>query len=113
MGKYWLAEIDGIADRDAALALNGTKLWIDRDALPETDEGEFYIEDLIGLDVIDTDGKSVGKVIAVDNFGAGDLMEIKPAAGSSFYVPFSNDFVPDISLENRKITIIPQDQEDV
>lgn len=109
MGKYWLAEVDGIGDRDAALALSHTTLWIDRDALPEIeDEEEFYIEDLAGLKVEDTDGKEVGHILAVRNFGAGDLLEIKPLYGESFYLNFSRENVPEVLISQGKVVITPQ-----
>ncbi|MCB9991607.1 MAG: 16S rRNA processing protein RimM [Rhodospirillales bacterium] len=106
MGKYWLAEIGGVNDRDAALELRGTKLWIDRERLPEIDdEDEFYLDDLIGLAVRTADGKDAGKVIAVDNFGAGDLLEIKPLAGDAYYLPFTKDNVPGVNLDKGIVTI--------
>lgn len=108
-GKYWLAEVAGIADRDAALALGGTELWIDRDQLPQLeDDDEFYIDDLVGLKVVNTTGKDVGKVIGVNNFGAGDLLEIQPESGESFFLIFTNENVPEVSLADGKITITPQ-----
>ena len=106
MGKYWLATVDGITDRDEALALRGTKLWLDRNKLPDLDdEDEFYIQDLVGLKAQDKNGNEIGKVIAVDNFGAGDLIEIKPLKGESYYVPFTKDNVPDLSLTEKYIVI--------
>ena len=112
MGKYWLAEIDGVSDRDAALAYRGTKLWVDRESLPQIDdEDEFYIEDLNGLSVITKDGADGGKVIAVENFGAGDLLEIKPNSSQSYYLAFTKANVPKIDLKNSQITIcVPEDE---
>jgi 16S rRNA processing protein RimM len=105
--KHWLAEIDGVTDRDAAEALRGTNLYIDKSALPEPDENEFYASDLIGLPAIDKDNKEIGKVVAVENFGAGDLLEIKPAGRESFYLPFNDDTIPDIR-EDKIIVAIPE-----
>ncbi len=108
MGKYWLAEVAGVADRDAALALHGTKLWIERDNLPELQSNaEFYIEDLIGLRAEDAQGNPAGTVIAAENFGAGDLLEIKPVTGDSYYLPFTEANVSGIFLSERKIVIVP------
>jgi 16S rRNA processing protein RimM len=104
-GKYWIGKVEGIADRNEAELLRGTSLWIDRDALPEPEDDEFYIEDLIGLPVIDTDGNAIGEILAIQNFGAGDLLEIKPAEGHSFYHPFTKEATPHVSLE--QITITP------
>lgn len=105
--KHWLAEIDGITDRDAAEALRGTNLYIDKSALPAPDEGEVYISDLIGLTAIDKDGQEIGKVIAVDNFGAGDLLEIQPIGAESFYLPFNDDTVLEIQ-DDKIIVEIPE-----
>ncbi len=106
-GKYILAEVEGCTDRNRAEELRGTELFYDRDLLPETDteEGEFYHDDLIGLKAVDEKGAEVGKIIAVENFGAGDLLEIKPANGEAFYVPFNDDYVPDVNLESGIVTI--------
>lgn len=107
MNKVWLAEVEGYADKTAAEALRGTKLYIERTRLPETSEGEFYIVDLIGLPVESPDGEKIGKVISADNFGAGDLLEIKPTGGQSFYLPFNNDTIPDIT-DDKIVVIIPE-----
>lgn len=92
-------------DRTAAEKLNGLKLYIDRADLPDTDEEEFYITDLIGLAVFDTSGQEIGKVLNVDNFGAGDLLDVKPLEGATFYVPFTRDHVPEVHLAESRIVI--------
>lgn len=99
----WVAQIDGVNDRNTAESLRGTKLYIDRAALPETNEGEYYIEDLKGLRVLDESGKEIGTLTGVENFGAGDLLDIKPASGQSFYLSFTKDVQIDLSA--RTITI--------
>ena len=105
----WLAEVKGVADRNAAELLRGTKLYIDRDAMPETDDGEYYIEDLKGLRVIDKDGKEIGTVLSIENFGASDLIDIKPPAGASFYIPFTDDTVLGVDFDNGTVTVeIPE-----
>lgn len=97
-GKYWLAAIENVNDRTQAEKLRDTELWVNREALPETaEEDEFYITDLVGMMVKDTKGNTIGNVIDVKNFGAGDLLEIKPERGESFFVPFTKDAVPEIS----------------
>jgi 16S rRNA processing protein RimM len=98
-GKYWIASVEGVQDRNQAELLRNTELWVDRDRLPETEEEEFYISDLVGMPVIDTTDKKIGKVVDIKNFGAGDLIEIRPATGDSFYVPFTKEAVPDITDE--------------
>lgn len=106
LGKYVLAAVDGIEDRTAAEKLRGTKLWTGRDSLPETEEDEFYFEDLVGLAAFTPDGTPAGTVVAVENFGAGDLLEIRPMSGPAYYLPFTKDNVPDISLSERRIVVI-------
>lgn len=100
----WLAEVKDVADRNAAEALRGTKLYIDRDALPDADDHEYYIEDLKGLRVVDAAGKEIGTVTDVVNYGAGDLIDIKPASGDNFYLPFTDDTVLDVDFECGVIT---------
>lgn len=94
MGKYILAQIEGVDSREDAERVSGTELFISRDKLPEIeDDDTYYIEDLIGLKAVDESGEEIGKVIAVHNFGAGDLLEIKPLSGAAFLMPFSNETV--------------------
>lgn len=96
-GKHLLGSVEGVHDRDAADALRNTELFITRDKLPEIEEdGAFYYEDLIGLKCVDESGTDIGKVIAVENYGAGDLLEIKPLSGHSFLIPYNDEFVPDV-----------------
>jgi len=106
--RHWIAEIEGISDRTQAEQLRGTCLYIDDDVLPAPDDGEFYIADLIGLKAVTPEGKEVGEIIAVKNFGAGDLLEIRPSANESFYLPFTHDTVPDMvpDIERDQITVI-------
>lgn len=95
--KHYLAQIEDINDRDAADALRNTELYIDRSALPDTDdEDTFYIEDLQGIEVRDTQGEKVGILKSVENYGAGDLLNIKPLAGKEFLIPFTKAFTPEI-----------------
>ncbi len=105
--KHWLAEVDGITDRTQAEKLRGTELYVNEDLLPETDGDEVYINDLINLEAVDKAGEKIGIIIAVENFGASDLLEIQPAESESFYLPFTDDTVLDIAED--KITIeIPE-----
>lgn len=91
-----VARFAEIGDRNAAEALRGTLLSIDRSALPPLEEGEYYHADLIGLPVVTTQGVDVGKVAAVENFGAGDILEIEKPSGKRFMVPFKADVVPEV-----------------
>jgi 16S rRNA processing protein RimM len=100
----------GVNDRNAAEALNGLDLFIERDNLPdeELEEDEFYYADLEGLEAVDGDGKSYGTVSAVYDFGAGDLLELKGPGRRPALIPFSEAAVLDIDLEAGVIVIDPQ-----
>lgn len=102
--KFWIAEIEGVTDRNAAESLRGTKLWIERSKLPEIEnDDEFYYEDLIGMSVETATDGIVGKVIAVDNFGAGDLLEIRPPSGTTFYLPFADEYILEVNMPQNLI----------
>jgi 16S rRNA processing protein RimM len=100
----------GINDRNAAEALNGLELFVDRSALSDDDleDDEFFYADLEGLEVVDTDGKSYGTVAAVFDFGAGDLLEVKGPGKRPVLIPFSEAAVLEIDLEDGKLLIDPQ-----
>ncbi len=100
-----ITRFKGITDRNQAEELNGLELYVDRDQFPEPDEDEFYYSDLNGLTVLDQHGETLGKIIAVQDFGAGDLLEIRPKRGRTFYVPFTKEFVPAISLDEGLVTV--------
>jgi 16S rRNA processing protein RimM len=87
-GKGAIARLDGVDDRSAAEALRGSLLEVDRASLPPLAEGEYYQADLIGLKAVDRDGSDVGIVVAVENYGAGDLLEIELAGGKKSLIPF-------------------------
>lgn len=91
-----VARFAEIADRTAAEALRGVTLTVARSDLPTLDEGEYYHADLIGLPCVTPDGTAVGVIVAVENYGAGDILEIEKADGKRFMVPFNPDAVPDI-----------------
>lgn len=110
-----IANIKGIADRSAAEQLNGVSLFIDRAKLPDpTDEDDFYHADLIGLDARIDSGVSIGKVSAIPNFGAGDLIEVRdPQSGDTYLYPFTKAVVPVINVAEGFLTIIvPLDAEE-
>lgn len=104
-----VVKFEGVNTREEAEALNRVELFIDRAKLPELEEeDEFYIEDLIGMDVLDESGVQLGTVLAVPNFGAGDMLEIKPTNSSStYYLPFTKEVVPEIDFENASLTVEP------
>lgn len=83
-----IARIAGISDRSEAEALRGLLVEVDRSALPPLEEGEYYHADLIGLECVDADGSEVGRVVAVENFGAGDLLEVETPQGRRSLIPF-------------------------
>ena len=87
-GKAAVARFDGIGDRSAAEALRGHLVEVDRSALPPLGESEYYHADLIGLPCVDRDGQPVGTVVAIENFGAGDLLEVELANGRKSLIPF-------------------------
>lgn len=98
----------GIADRNAAEALAGVELFIDRSALPATDdEEEFYHADLMGLAVRDDKNETIGKVLAIQNFGGGDLLEVATGARNSLLIPFTTAAVPEISIANGYVRVDP------
>jgi 16S rRNA processing protein RimM len=104
-GKAAVARFEGVADRGAAEALRGALVEIDREALPPLEEGEFYHADLIGLPVQDRDGNALGSVVAVENYGAGDLLEIERAEGKRALIPF----MPGIAdVEDGRIVVDPE-----
>lgn len=110
-----VANIKGVADRNAAEALNGVSLYIDRSRLPEPDdEDDFYHADLLGLEARLDNGVVLGKVSALPNFGAGDLIEIRDSqSGDTFLYPFTKAVVPTIRIAEGYLTIVvPLDAEE-
>jgi 16S rRNA processing protein RimM len=104
-GKTAVARFEGVADRSAAEALRGSLVEIDRTALPPLEEDEYYHVDLIGLPAMDRDGNEVGTIVAVENYGAGDLLDIELRDGRRSLIPFK----PGIAdLEDRRIVIDPE-----
>ena len=103
-----VARLKGISDRDAAEALKNVRLYVPRERLPQPDDDEFYYADLIGLAAQTADGAAFGVVKAVHNFGAGDLLEIEPAAGgATVMLPFNATTVPTIDIPARRLVIEP------
>ncbi len=104
-GKMAVARFEGISDRGAAEALRGSLVEIDRSALPALSEGEYYHADLIGLAAVDRDGNDLGSVVAVENYGAGDLLEIETIGGKRSLIAFT----PGIAdLEGGRIVLDPE-----
>ena len=101
-GKTAVARFEGVNDRSVAEALRGSLIEIDRSALPPLEEGEYYHADLIGLGAVDRGGRPVGTVVSVENFGAGDLLEIELADGKRSLIPFREGIA---DLEDGKIVL--------
>ena len=100
-----VARFEGLADRSAAEALRGSLVEVDHDSLPPLEDGEYYHADLLGLGCVDRDGREVGKVVAVENYGAGDLLEVETADGKSSLIPFK----PGIAdIEGDRIVLDPE-----
>lgn len=112
--KGLIARIKGVATREAAEALTRTKLYIPPARLPERGEEEWYHTDLIGLAAFGPDDDEIGSVAAVHNFGAGDLIEVKPlSGGATMLVPFTRDTVPEVDVEGGRITVVlPEELEE-
>lgn len=107
---HFVARLSGICDRNAAEQLTNVKLYVPRERLPEPDQAdEFYHADLIGLAVLDPTGRSLGTVIAVHNFGAGDLIEVQPQSGrKTELIPFDEAHVPVVDVASGRIVISPR-----
>jgi len=102
-----VVSLKGILSRNEAEALTGLELFIPRERLPKADEDEFYHADLIGLDAVGNDGATLGTVIAIQNFGAGDLLEIAPRRGATILVPFTRAAVPEIDIAGKRVVVDP------
>ena len=90
-----VARFAEVADRNGAEALRGVALTVPRSALPPLAEGEYYHADVIGLPAVSTDGDAIGIVVAIENFGAGDVIEIERPGGKRFMVPMRDEAVPE------------------
>ena len=103
-----LAGLSGVPDREAAQALKGLRLYVDRDALPDVEEEDaFYVADLLGLRVEGTDGRDYGRVTQVDDHGAGDVIEVTDARGKIRVWPFTKEIVPAVDLAQGRLTVDP------
>lgn len=104
--------LSGVTDRNAAEALKGTELFVAREQLPQTEDEEFYHADLIGLEAQDAEGRVLGKVAALHNFGAGDVIEIAQPDGDSLLLTFTRKTVPQIDIAAGRILVaVPEEDE--
>jgi 16S rRNA processing protein RimM len=102
---HLVATLKGIATREEAERLNGLELYVAREKLPTTDDDEYYHADLIGLAAVTTADAPLGHVIAIHNFGAGNIIEIAPPQGSTLLLPFTNAVVPSVDLAAGRVVI--------
>ncbi len=102
-----LARIEGVADRTAAEALRGLRLYVERGQLPPAGEREWYEADLVGLAAIGRDGRDWGKVVAFHDFGAGSVMEVSGGPKGNLMLPFTDEAVPEIDVEGGKVVVDP------
>ena len=102
---HLVATLKGVTSREDAERLNGIELYVPRDALPPTDDDEYYHADLIGLAAVDAAGGPIGRVTAIHNFGAGDIIEIAPPQGNTLLLPFTNAVVPTVDLAAGQVVI--------
>ena len=101
-----IARAPQVDSKEAADALRGLRLFVDREALPEPEEDEFYLADLIGLAAVSPAGEAIGRVKAVHDFGAGDLLEIDPGEGRpTWYAPFTREAVPEVDLAGGRVIV--------
>ncbi|MBB5753432.1 16S rRNA processing protein RimM [Prosthecomicrobium pneumaticum] len=111
-GDGFVARITGVADRNAAEALRNLDLFVDRAALPAIEaEDEFYYADLVGLAAVTVDGTALGRVVAIQDFGAGDLVEIEPpGGGTTRFLPFTRAIVPVVDIAGGRIVVAPPEE---
>jgi 16S rRNA processing protein RimM len=102
---HLVAMLKGVTTREEAERLNGIELYIAREELPATDENEYYHADLIGLAAVTSADRPLGHVIAIHNFGAGDIIEIAPPHGPTLLLPFTNAVVPTVDLAGGRVVI--------
>jgi 16S rRNA processing protein RimM len=102
---HLVATFEGITTRDEAERLNGIELYVSRDRLPATEDDEYYHADLIGLAAVTTADEPLGRVLAIHNFGAGDIIEIAPPSGPTVLLPFTNAVVPTVDVAGGRVVI--------
>ena len=104
---HLVATFKGIATRNDAEKLNGIELYVPRERLPDTEDDEYYHADLIGLAAVSAADEPLGRVSAIHNFGAGDIIEIAPPKGATMLLPFTNAVVPTVAVKGGRVVIAP------
>jgi 16S rRNA processing protein RimM len=102
-----IARVAGVTTRDAAAALNGIGLFVRREQLPPPDADEFYYDDLVGLEAVTREGEKLGRVVALSNYGAGDILEIARDDAEPMLLPFTKVVAVEIDFSRRRIVIAP------
>ena len=102
---HLVVTLKGVATREEAERLNGLELYVAREKLPAAEDDEYYHADLIGLAAENAAGEPIGRVVAIHNFGAGDIIEIAPTRGATMLLPFTNAVVPMVDLEGGRVVI--------
>ena len=109
---HLVATLKGVGSREDAERLNGIELYVAREKLPDTGQDEYYHADLIGLAAVSAAGEALGRVVAIHNFGAGDIIEIAPPHGATMLLPFTNAVVPTVDLADGHVVIeLPEEIE--
>jgi 16S rRNA processing protein RimM len=110
---HLVATLEGVTTREEAERLNGIELYVAREKLPDAGENEYYHADLIGLAAVTPTNEPLGRVVAIHNFGAGDIIEIAPPHGPTMLLPFTNAVVPTVDLAGGCVVIeLPGEIED-
>jgi 16S rRNA processing protein RimM len=102
---HLVASFKGVTTREQAERLNGIELYVARDRLPATEEGEYYHADLVGLAAVTAADEPIGRVVAIHNFGAGDIIEIVPPHGPTLLLPFTDAVVPTVDIAGGRVVI--------
>ena len=104
---HLVATLKGVASREDAERLNGVELFVARDALPDTEDDEYYHADLIGLAAVNAAGDSIGRVVGIHNFGAGDILDIELENGKSEMIPLRDEFIGGVHEDEGYLVIFP------
>ncbi len=102
---HLVATLQGVTTRNDAEKLNGIELYVSREKLPPAEDGEYYHVDLIDLAAVSMDGAPIGRVVAIHNFGAGDVIEIAPPKGPTLLLPFTDAVVPTVDIAGGRVVI--------
>lgn len=105
-----VAKVREIETKEQADAMRGLSLYVKRASLPEPEEDEFYLTDLFGMTAVSPEGEALGVVKTVRDFGAGDVLEVQPKGGPSWWVAFTRENVPEVRLAERTLVVVRPDE---